>query len=184
MHALMFFEGKQVELFKLGEEIYFNPYDIGNCLGVLETDVREVLSIMSSEQVVKLTNSDVASTDIEALDNSGKDFLTVKGLYNLVLHYRTEVAERFTDWVTVEILPAVRVHAPYIAGSPEEIIAKLTQSLFATLNALERANDGLRTYSDLLDRKEKMIQFLTDTSNKSDTRITNTHLKGFWGSPS
>lgn len=108
MQELMIFEGHEVELFELNGEILFNPYNVGACLGMSANTVKGHMSKMNRKQVVKLTNSEVGLTNFRKLNNAGENFLTESGVYKLVFKSRKPNAEKFTDWVTDEVLPALR----------------------------------------------------------------------------
>ena len=55
-------------------------------------------------------------------------FIPESDLYRLVFSSKLSTAEKFTDWVTSEVLPSIRKHGGYIAGqeqlTPEELMAK------------------------------------------------------------
>ena len=135
MNNIMTFEGNQVEIFELNNEVLFNPYDVGRCLDLTDTAVRMAISQMSQKQVVKLKNSDVKSIDIRKLNNAGENFLTEKGVYKLIFKSRKSNAEKFQDWVTDEVLPSIRKHGGYLTPqkieevllNPDTIIELATQ---------------------------------------------------------
>ena len=47
------------------------------------------------------------------LNNAGENFLTESGMYKLVFKSNKPKAEKFTDWVTDEVLPAIRKEGKY-----------------------------------------------------------------------
>lgn len=128
MNELMIFEGHEVEVFELNGNVLFNPYHVGVCLELSESAVRNYLAKMNEKQAFILKNSDVRDKDIRKLNNAGEKFLTESGVYKLVFRSRKPNAERFTDWVTDDVLPSIRKNGGYIAGqendTPEMIIAK------------------------------------------------------------
>ena len=65
------------------------------------------------KQVLKISNSDVTNNHIRKLNNAGENFLTESGVYKLVFKSRKPNAEKFTDWVTDEVLPSIRKHGMY-----------------------------------------------------------------------
>ena len=71
------------------------------------------MSKMNKKQVVKVKNSDVGLTNFRKLNNAGENFLTESGVYKLVFKSRKPNAEAFTDWVTDEVLPALRKTGTY-----------------------------------------------------------------------
>ena len=113
MINLMIFEGHEVEAFELKGQVLFNPYHVGECLELNGDAVRKAMSRMNEKQVLKITNSDVTNNHIRKLNNAGENFLTESGVYKLVFKSRKPNAERFTDWVTDEVLPSIRKHGMY-----------------------------------------------------------------------
>ena len=113
MNNLMIFEGHAVEAFELKGQVLFNPYHVGECLELNGDAVRKAMSRMNEKQVLKITNSDVTNNHIRKLNNAGENFLTESGVYKLVFKSRKPNAERFTDWVTDEVLPSIRKHGMY-----------------------------------------------------------------------
>lgn len=124
MNNLMIFEGQQIEVFELNNQILFNPRHVGECLDLTDGAIRKAIVEMNSKQVIKLTNSDVNSSNIRKLNNAGENFLTESGVYKLIFKSRKEKAERFQDWVTDEVLPSIRQTGIYgIKGLSKELQA-------------------------------------------------------------
>lgn len=139
------FEGHEIEIFELDGEILFNPYQVGECLEISDATVRDHMRKMNKNQVVKLTNSDVASTNIRKLNNAGENFLTESGLYKLLMKSRKPRAERFTDWVTDEVIPQIRKTGGYIPHnqnmSEAEIMAAAMQIANKTIEEQRKRID-------------------------------------------
>lgn len=87
------------------------------------SDVCRVLEIKNSRQAkTRLNDKGVITNDI--LTNGGMqkaDFINESNLYKLVFQSRKPQAERFTDWVTSEVLPAIRKHGAYMT---DEVIER------------------------------------------------------------
>lgn len=135
MSNLMIFENNEVEVFEFNGEILFNPKHVAACLEI--KNVNDAINDFNSRQVIKLKNSDIANTDFRKLNNAGENFLTEKGVYKLIFKSRKPEAERFQDWVTDEVLPAIRRTGGYIPTTPQmseqEIMAKAVQISMATI---------------------------------------------------
>lgn len=84
MNNLMIFEGHDVEVFELNGQVLFNPYHVGRCLELGDSAVRKAILSMNNNQVLKLKNSDVNSSNIRKLNNAGENFLTESGVYKLI----------------------------------------------------------------------------------------------------
>lgn len=139
------FEGHEIEIFELDGEILFNPYQVGECLEISDATVRDHMRKMNKNQVVKLTNSDVASTNIRKLNNAGENFLTESGLYKLLMKSRKPRAERFQDWITDEVIPQIRKTGGYIPHnqnmSEAEIMAAAMQIANKTIEEQRKRID-------------------------------------------
>lgn len=111
MNDLMIFEGHEVEAFELNGKVLFNPYHVAECLEI--SDVKSSIRNFNDKQVVKVRNSDVHSMHFRKINNAGENFLTESGVYKLVFKSRKPNAEKFTDWVTDEVLPTLRKTGAY-----------------------------------------------------------------------
>lgn len=109
---LMIFEGNNVEVFELNGQVLFNPKHVAEILDI--ADVKSSIRGFTEKQVVKVKNSDVHTMHFRKLNNAGENFLTESGVYKLVFKSRKPEAERFSDWVTDEVLPTIRKTGGYV----------------------------------------------------------------------
>ena len=133
---LQIFEGQEVEVFEFNGKVLFNPYDVGRCLELTDSAVRKSIGKMNVNQAVKLKKSIVK--DIHNLDipTAGRVYLTESGVYKLVFKSNKPQAEKFSNWVTDEVLPSIRKHGVYLTPdkveevllNPDTII-KIAQNL-------------------------------------------------------
>lgn len=140
MNELMIFEGHGVEVFELNGQVLFNPYHVGECLEISSDGVRKAITRMNQKQAIKVKNSDVTNCHIRKLNNAGENFLTESGVYKLVFKSHKPNAEKFTDWVTDEVLPSIRKHGIY---ATDKVID----------NVLNNPDFGIRLLTEL--KKEK-----------------------------
>lgn len=79
-------------------------------------------------------------------------FISEANLYKTIFQSRKESAERFTEWVTSEVLPSIRKNGGYIAGqetmSDEELMAK----------ALLVANNKIAERDKIIEQKQTRIE--------------------------
>lgn len=79
-------------------------------------------------------------------------FINESNLYKTIFQSRKESAERFTEWVTSEVLPSIRKNGGYIAGqetlSDEELMAK----------ALLVANNKIAERDKIIEQKQTRIE--------------------------
>lgn len=134
MSEMKLFEGHEVEVLNVGGKVLFNPYHVGECLEIGESAVRMAISKMNEKQVVKLKNSDinkicsenskVKENGFRKLHNTGENFLTESGVYKLVFRSHKQNAEKFTDWVTDEVLPSIRENGEFSSNKKQIDIEK------------------------------------------------------------
>ena len=63
-----------------------------------------------------------------AMQKVEMSFITESGVYRLVFGSKLPAAEKFTDWVTEEVLPSIRKNGGYIAGQEKMTPAELMAS--------------------------------------------------------
>lgn len=117
-------------------------------------DICRVLEIKNvSDCKSRLRQKGIVTTD--TLTNGGKQkmiFIDESNLYKTIFQSRKESAERFTEWVTGEVLPSIRKNGGYIAGqetmSDEELMAK----------ALLVANNKIAERDKIIEQKQARIE--------------------------
>lgn len=94
-------------------------------------DVCKALELEQVSRVKARLKTDGVTTS-KVTDRLGREqeatFINESNLYRTIFQSRKESAERFTEWVTSEVLPSIRKNGGYIAGqetlSDEELMAK------------------------------------------------------------
>lgn len=81
------------------------------------SDVCQVLDIGNpSKAKTRLKEDGVTSSEV--IDNLGRTqqatFINESNLYKLVFQSRKPEAEKFSDWVTHDVIPSIRKHGAYI----------------------------------------------------------------------
>ncbi len=119
------------------------------------------------------------------LTNGGKQemlFIPESDLYRLVFSSKLPTAEKFTDWVTSEVLPSIRKHGTYM--TPETLQAAilnpdyLLQVVTALKNetdrrkALEAANARLSVDNQIMQPKAEYFDELVDRNTLTNFRET------------
>ena len=137
-------------------------------------DVCKALEITDVTDVKNRLNKDgVGSTEV--IDSLGRKqnatFINESNLYKTIFQSRKESAERFTEWVTSEVLPSIRKNGGYIAGqetlSDDELMAK------ALMVAQNKIAERDRIISEKQERIEKMRpkEIFADAVASSHTSI-------------
>ena len=141
-------------------------------------DVCRVLEIANVGNVkARLSEKGIRSMD--TLTNGGKQsmtFINESNLYKTIFQSRKESAERFSDWVTSEVLPSIRKHGIYatdnvidnILNNPDfgiELLTKLKEERAARVEA-EKKNAILthvnKTYTMTEIAKELNLKSATE----------------------
>ena len=137
-------------------------------------DVCKALEISHVTDVKNRLKQDVVGT-AEVIDSMGRKqnatFINESNLYRVIFQSRKESAERFTDWVTSEVLPSIRKNGGYIAGqetlSDEELLSK------ALMVAQKKIADRDRIISEKQECIEQMRpkEIFADAVSSSRTSI-------------
>lgn len=146
MNELRFFTNSEFGTIRTTYSVDDEPYF---CMG----DVCRALDIKNvSDAKTRLKEDGVVTSEV--IDSLGRkqkaNFISESNMYKLIFQSRKESAERFTDWVTSEILPSVRKHGIYatdnvidnILNNPDfgiELLTKLKEERAARVKA-ERKN--------------------------------------------
>ena len=103
-------------------------------------------------------------------------FIPESDLYRLVFSSKLPNAERFTDWVTEEVLPSIRKNGGYIAGqeqmSPEELMARALDVAHNIIRRLETENSSLTVKNAIMAPKADYFDHLVDRNLLTNFRET------------
>lgn len=114
------FNNQPVRTVQLNNQPYFNL-----------KDVCEILELSNSRKVVERLNEKGVTTS-DTLTNGGMQKMTYineSNLYKTIFQSRKEEAEQFTEWVTSEVLPAIRKNGAYLTDEKAYDITHNPQSL-------------------------------------------------------
>lgn len=121
MNEVFNFHGQEVRTVTIDNDPYFS-----------NADVCKILEINNPSQALKKLKQDGVITN-EVIDGLGRKqdmkFVSESNLYKLIFQSKKKEAEAFTDWVTSEVLPAIRKHGLYaiddLLDNPDMAIAAL-----------------------------------------------------------
>lgn len=134
-------------------------------------DVCRILDIKNSRQAkTRLSDKGVITNDI--LTNGGTqkaDFINESNLYKLVFQSRKPEAERFADWVTSEVLPAIRKHGAYMTdGVIERTLSDPDYLIMLATNFKEeKAKRALAEAQNERNKPKVLFADAVSASNKS-----------------
>lgn len=152
------FNNQPVRTVQLNNQPYFNL-----------KDVCEVLDIKNHKDVVsRLNPKGVDTTD--TLTNGGTQKMTYineSNLYKTIFQSRKEEAEQFTEWVTSEVLPAIRKNGVYLTDEKAYDITHNPQSL---ADLLLQAGEQLKQ-KEIIIQEMKPKALFADAVATADTSI-------------
>lgn len=160
-----------LQIFKNSEFGEIRTKMVGSEPYFMLSDVCRVLEIKNSrDSKNRLNEKGVATTDI--LTNGGTqkaDFINESNLYKLVFQSRKPQAEKFSDWVTSEVLPSIRKHGAYMSS---EVIEKTLSDpdyliRLATNLKEEKAKRALAEAQIERDKPKVLFADTVSSSNKS-----------------
>ena len=103
-------------------------------------------------------------------------FIPESDLYRLGFSSKLPNAERFTDWVTEEVLPSIRKNGGYIAGQeqmiPEELMARALDVAHNIIRRLETENSNLTVKNSIMAPKADYFDQLVDRNLLTNFRET------------
>lgn len=134
-------------------------------------DVCKALEITHVTDVKNRLKQDGVGTT-EVIDSLGRKqkatFINESNLYKTIFQSRKESAERFTEWVTSEVLPSIRKNGGYIAGqetmSDDELLAK----------ALQVAHNKIAERDRVIEQKQARIEKMKPKEIFADAVATST----------
>lgn len=129
---------------------------------------------LSQPSKVKERLSEKGVRTIPTLTSGGEQnllYINEPNLYKAIFQSRKESAERFTEWVTSEVLPSIRKNGGYIAGqetlSDEELLSK---ALMVAQRKIDEKNNIIAMQDS---RIQRMIpkEIFADVVSASHTSI-------------
>ena len=118
------------------------------------SDICKSLGLSQPSKVKERLNEKGVRT-IPTLTSGGEQnllYINEPNLYKVIFQSRKESAERFTDWVTSDVLPSIRKNGGYIAGqetlSDDELLSK----------ALLVANNKIAERDKIIEQKQARIE--------------------------
>ena len=169
MNELMIFnnpEFGEVRTLEEGGKVLFCGSDVAKALGY--TNPRDALA-RHCRGVVKhdaWVQTGEKADGTPATRATGMSFIPESDLYRLVFSSKLPTAEKFTDWVTAEVLPSIRKHGAYM--TPETLAAAILNPdyLLKVVTALKDETDKRKeleaSNAMLLAENERQAQMIAE----------------------
>ncbi|EFD04366.1 ORF6C domain-containing protein [Peptostreptococcus anaerobius] len=120
---------------------------IGNKHWFMLNDICRVLEIGNSRQARTRLNQDGVITN-DVIDSLGRTqqstFINESNLYKLIFQSRKPQAEKFSDWVTGEVLPTLRKQGTYSMPA----MSKELQAILMVDNKTEELREDFQDFKD------------------------------------
>lgn len=179
MNELMIFNNPEFGEVRTLEEdgkVLFCGSDVAKALGY--TNPRDALSrhcrgVVKRDAWVQTGEKADGTPATRATEMS---FIPESDLYRLVFSSKLPTAEKFTDWVTAEVLPSIRKHGGYVNGqerlSPEELMAKALMVAQKTLAEREARLSALAVENQIMAPKADYFDQLVERNTLTNFRET------------
>lgn len=132
-----FFGNDEVRTLSINNEPWFVGKDVAKILGY--SNPQKAIRDHVKDKDKRLMYE--GERNVHPTQNYNPIIINESGLYRLVFRSKLPSAERFTDWVTSEVLPAIRHTGGYIAGeehmSEDELVLTAMQVLQRKVEALK-----------------------------------------------
>lgn len=153
-------------------------------------DVCEILGIGNPSQAkTRLKENGVVSNEV--IDSMGRSqqatFINESNLYKLIFQSRKPEAEKFSDWVTEDVVPSIRRHGAYMTPQTLEEMLLNPDAMIKTLQALkeeqikrqqlEIRNFTLTVENQIMKPKAEYFDDLVDRNLLTNFRETAKMLK-------
>lgn len=138
------------------------------CLG----DVCKVLGLTQPSKVKERLNEKGVNT-IPTLTPGGTQellYINESNLYKAIFQSRKECAERFSDWVTSEVLPSIRKNGGYIMEKQDETTEELmARALMIAQETLKRKEQRLLEAEAKIKENAPKVEFYNAVTGSEDT---------------
>lgn len=136
------------------------------------SDVCRVLEINNSRQAkTRLSEYGVITNDV--IDSMGRnqkaDFINESNLYKLVFQSRKPQAEKFSDWVTGEVLPAIRKHGAYMTEQTIEKALTSPDFLIDLATKLKQEQEARKALENKVEKDKPKVLFANSVETATNS---------------
>lgn len=124
-------------------------------------DVCDILEITNYRNAVARLKDSMKGVHTVDTPGGKQEMVTVNeaGLYKLVFTSRKEEAERFTDWIAVEVLPSIRNHGMYATPQTLEAMLQDPDTMIKTLQVLKAEQEQRRALERKVEQDKPRVLF-------------------------
>ena len=155
----------QVRTIQQNGEPWFVGKDVAEALGY--SNPRDALA--------KHVKENHKSDGVAIRDSIGREqhptIIDEAGLYSLVMRAKTDKAEAFQEWVTSEVIPAIRKNGGYIAGSENMTDAELmAKAVLVAQSTIQQRDQRIKELENDVQAAKPKVLF-ADAVSASDSTI-------------
>ena len=180
----------ELQIFKNNEFGEIRTKNINNTAYVCLVDVCKILEIKNARDCRARLNQDgVVTTDV--IDNLGREqqaiFINESNLYKVIFQSRKPEAEKFTEWVTSEVLQSIRKNGAYLTEQKIEEVLNNPDTIIKLATDLKREREEKQRLQIENSQKNQIIGELkpkadyTDLILKSKNTVTVTAIAKDYG---
>ena len=156
--SIFSFESLEIRVVLINDKPWFVARDVFNVLDISFRGT-ESLATVSDKMKMKFTGyGDTESVEIP-IDTW---LINEAGIYKITFRSNKPEAEKFTDWLATEVLPAIRKTGGYISSSATE--SQLMELMLKMSNQIARLEEKQQ-------EKDEVISKLTDSISVKDEAI-------------
>lgn len=163
------YENKEVRTKVIDDEPYFNLKDVCEILELENT----------SRAKSRLNNPGVITSKVGVVTGKKADgtpaiqqvemtFINESNLYKLIFQSRKPEAEKFTDWVTSEVLPSIRKHGAYMTDSTLEQALTSPDFLIKLATNLKLEKEKNKQLEQKIEQDKPRVSFAETIEKASD----------------
>ena len=151
-----------LQIFKSEDFGEIRTVDIDNEIWFVGKDIAEALGYSNTREALKthIDNDDIAEVVIhDGSQNRNMKITNESGLYSLIFGSKLETAKNFKNWVTKEVLPAIRQHGAYITNNADPQALRDKANEIESLDTVNKTIEILTPFLDNagIDEKEKLL---------------------------
>ena len=145
------FNNQPVRTVQLNNQPYFNLKDVCEILGI------------GNPSKLKTRLKEDGLTTSEVIDSLGRtqqaNFINESNLYKTIFQSRKEEAEQFTEWVTSEVLPAIRKHGVYATPQTIEQMINNPDFTIQLLTELKKERESVNLLAATVKEYEPKVSY-------------------------
>jgi anti-repressor protein len=133
-------------------------------------DICDILELGDTSKAVERLSPSMKGTNTVRTPGGNQEMLTITeaGVYKLVFTSRKPEAERFTDWLASEVLPAIRKHGMYATPQTIEAMLNDPDTMIKTLQVLKEERQKRLLLEAKVEQDKPLVAFAETCATSED----------------